>query len=87
MAKRVRFKTRDGWVSFTKKKKPKRAKSSGAFEVLTVHDGGEKYVRRWTGSSEEAACKAARSWAAKGYLADVVKRKGKRKLFLRSFGG
>jgi hypothetical protein len=77
MAKRVKFRTKDGTVSFLagkKKKAPKgRARSSGGLVVYSVHDDGERYVVRWRGKSETEGKAKMREWARRSGRADLMK--------------
>lgn len=84
---RVSFKTKDGKrVTFRagggKKKKASKGKARGRFIVYTVHDGGERYVRRWSGSSEKIGLMKMREWASRSGRADLVKVDGDREIFI-----
>lgn len=96
MGKRVSFVANGKRVTFTagKKKKKRTPATHGKhrfanvqrFEVWTIHDEGEREIRRWRGSSEETGTEKAQELAARGALVDLVERKGRRKLLLRTFG-
>ncbi len=94
MAKRVRFKTKDGTiVSFTKKKSKGRGGrvgpkgKKGRFELWSIHDGGDREVRRWKGSSEDAAMTKGRELRRiHGWLLDLLRVEGDRKFHLHTFG-
>jgi len=87
----ARFKAKGKTVSFSfgKKSKGKGAKGrKGAFELWSIHDGGDREVRRWKGTTEKAGEKRGAELAReRGWLLDLVRCDGKKKILLRTFGG
>lgn len=88
----VKFKAKGKTVSFSFAKKSKGRRGSkgrkGGFELWSIHDGGSREVRRWKGATERAGEEKGRELAReRRWLLDLVKRDGKRKILLRTFGG
>lgn len=89
---KAHFKAKGKIVSFAfgKKSKGRQAMkgTKGRFELWSIHDGGDREVRRWRGSSVLAGKEKGFDLArTHGWLLDLVRREGKRKILIRTFGG
>jgi hypothetical protein len=91
----ARFKAKGKTVSFSfgKKSKGKGGRlepkgRKGTYELWSIHDGGDREVRRWKGTTEKAGEKRGAELAReRGWLLDLLRCDGKKKIHLRTFGG
>lgn len=86
----ARFKAKGKTVSFSfgRKSKGRGAKGrKGRFELWSIHDGGDREVRRWKGSTEGAGMTKGRELRrVHGWLIDLVRCENGRKILLHTFG-